>query len=285
MVNRRFTAFDCFIYAALLVVGLATLLPFMYVISVSLTPYSEVMRNGGFVLLPRSISFEAYRQLFDRPLIPRAFGVTLFLATVGTVLNLALTLLMAYPLSRKKLPARTPLLLFVVFTMLFSGGLIPTYLVVKSTFLLNTMWAMIIPSLIWAFNILVMKTFLEGLPEELFESARMDGAGEGTMLARLVIPLSVPSIITIGLFYMVGHWNQFFLGVLYIQNQDLYPLQLVVRNILISATQMETNVEVTLPTATLQMAAVVSASLPIVLVYPFFQKHLTKGMLLGSIKG
>ncbi|MCU6708884.1 carbohydrate ABC transporter permease [Paenibacillus sp. J5C_2022] len=285
MVKARFTTFDVVVYAILLTVGLLTLLPFMYVISVSLTPYSEVVRNGGFVLIPHEFTMDAYRQLFDRPIIPRAFGVTLFLSIAGTAMNLALTLLMAYPLSRKKLPGRTSLLLFVVFTMLFNGGLIPTYLIVKETYLLNTIWAMIIPSLIWAFNILVMKTFLEGLPEELFESARMDGAGEGVILLRLVMPLSIPSLVTIGLFYLVGHWNQFFLGVLYIQNTDLFPLQLVVRNMLISASSVETNVDVTLPTATLQMAAVVTASLPIVLVYPFFQKHLTKGMLLGSIKG
>ncbi|WP_168121224.1 carbohydrate ABC transporter permease [Paenibacillus sp. HB172176] len=285
MVKARFSTFDLVVFAILLVVGLLTLLPFMYVISVSLTPYSEVVRNGGFVLIPQHFTMDAYRQLFDRPVIPRAFSVTLFLSIAGTALNLMLTLLMAYPLSRKKLPGRTSLLLFVVFTMLFNGGLIPTYLIVKETYLLNTIWAMIIPSLIWAFNILVMKTFLEGLPEELFESARMDGAGEGVMLLRLVMPLSIPSLVTIGLFYLVGHWNQFFLGVLYIQDTKLFPLQLVVRNILISASSVESNVDVTLPTATLQMAAVVTASLPIVLVYPFFQKHLTKGMLLGSIKG
>lgn len=285
MVNQRFTPFDWFIYVSLAIVGLMAVVPFLYIVSVSITPYGEVLRNGGFILIPRSITFEAYNQLFSRPLIPRSISVTLFLASVGTFLNLLLTVLMAYPLSRKKLPGRKVFLLFIVFTMLFNGGIIPTFLIVKATGLLNSVWAMIIPNLIWVFNILIMKTFMEALPEELLESAKMDGASETRIMRQLVIPLSIPSIITIGLFYLVGQWNQFFAAIMYIQDPNLYPLQVVVRSILISAQNLDNNIDATLPTATLQMASVVVASAPIILIYPFLQSYLTKGMLLGSIKG
>lgn len=169
--------------------------------------------------------------------------------------------------------------------MLFSGGLIPTYLVVQSMGLLNSVWALIVPGAIATFNVLVMKSFFENLPEELFESARIDGAKEFRILWRIVLPLSIPSVMTVGLFYMVGHWNSFFSAVLYITDTDLYPLQVVIRNMLLLSQSSELQAEVTVPTAAMQMAAVILGSLPIIAVYPFIQKHFTKGMLLGAIKG
>lgn len=193
--------------------------------------------------------------------------MTIFVTVVGSIVNLALTLLMAYPLSRKKLRGRTFFLMAVVFTMLFNGGLIPTYLIVRETGLTNTLWAMIIPGAIWTFNLLIMKSFFENLPEELHDSARIDGAGETRVLVSIVLPLSVPSIMTVGLFYVVGHWNDFFSAVLYITNRDLYPLQVIVRNILLESANLQQNTDVVLPTVTMQMAAVIFASLPIILVY------------------
>ncbi|WP_426451456.1 carbohydrate ABC transporter permease [Paenibacillus sp. S-38] len=274
--------------AVLLILGLAgaaAVFPLMYVVSVSVTPFSEVLKNGGFILIPRSLTFSAYTQLFTESAIPRAFVVTVFITVVGTLINLVLTALMAYPLSRKGLPGRSFFLLMVVFTMLFSGGIIPTYLIVKALGLVDSVWSMILPNAVWSFNVLIMKSFYESLPEELFESARMDGAREFRILLQLVVPLSIPSMLTVGLFYMVGHWNEFFQAVMYVTDRSLFPLQVIIREILMMTQQPLENAENLLPTETMQMASVVTASLPIILVYPFIQKHFTKGMLLGSVKG
>ncbi|MBP3963093.1 carbohydrate ABC transporter permease [Paenibacillus lignilyticus] len=276
---------DTVVFLILLACGLAAVFPLLYVLSVSLTPFSEVLRNGGFILVPRSITFDAYRKLIMESNIPRAFGVTVLITVIGTILNMIITSLMAYPLSRKQLPGRNLFLMMVVFTLLFSGGIIPTYLVVKSIGLLDSIWAMILPNLVWSFNVLIMKSFYESLPEELFESARMDGAKEFRILLQIVVPLSVPVTLTIGLFYMVGHWNEFFQAIMYVTDRNLFPLQVVVREILIQTQQPLENADNMTPSETLQMASVILASLPIIMVYPFMQKHFTKGMLLGSVKG
>ncbi|MEK5161723.1 carbohydrate ABC transporter permease [Paenibacillus sp. FSL R5-0527] len=283
--GRSDKVFNAAVYLILVAVAAISLFPLLYVVSMSLTPYSEVIKNGGFVVVPRSLSFEAYNRILADPALGRSMLVTLFVTIVGTAVNLALNTLAAYPLSRKKLKGRTFFLLYIVFTMLFSGGLIPTYLVVQSMGLLNSVWALIVPGAIATFNVLVMKSFFENLPEELFESARIDGAKEFRILWRIVLPLSIPSVMTVGLFYMVGHWNSFFSAVLYITDTDLYPLQVVIRNMLLLSQSSELQAEVTVPTAAMQMAAVILGSLPIIAVYPFIQKHFTKGMLLGAIKG
>lgn len=277
--------FNTFIYIVLALVGLAAVVPLLYVVSVSLTPYAEVLKNGGYVIIPKEITFSAYSKLLSNPAIWNGMKITLFVTIVGTAINLILTVLFAYPLSRKGLPHRKFFLFIIVFTLLFSGGIIPTYLVVKNTGLIDTVWSLILPNAIWSFNVLIMKSFFENLPEELFESARIDGAGEFRILWQLVVPLSLPSVLTIGLFYAVGHWNQFFQAIMYVTDRELFPLQVVVREILMLSQQGTENAENMVPTVTLQMAAVIVASLPIVVVYPFLQKHFTKGMLLGSVKG
>jgi len=272
-------------YTLLSGVALMAVFPVMYVVSVSLTPYSEVVRNGGYLVIPKSITFGAYEQLFSMSSIPTGFRVSIFVTVVGTAVNMVLTTLMAFPLSRRRLPGRSGFLLLIIFTMLFSGGLIPTYLVVKETHLLNSLWAMIIPTAIFPFNIFIIKSFFENLPEELMESARIDGTGDWGLLFRIVLPLSMPVILTISLFYAVGHWNDFFSAVLYIQDSTKHPLQLAVRSILMQSGAQQTVVEETLPTATLQMAAVVTASAPMIAIYPFVQRFFTQGMMIGSIKG
>lgn len=277
--------FGAVVAIVLALCGAAALFPMLYVVSVSLTPISEVLKNGGFILIPRHVTFSAYEKLLNESGMLRAFGVTVFITAVGTLLNMAITVLMAYPLSRKLLPGRSPLLLMVVFTMLFGGGIIPTYLVVKAVGLLDSVWAMIIPNLVWSFNVLIVKSFLEQLPEELFESARIDGARDFRILWQIVMPLSIPVMLTVGLFYAVGHWNEFFQAIMYVTDRTEFPLQVIVREILMQTQQPLENAENMTPTETLQMASVVLASLPIILVYPFLQKHFTKGMLLGSIKG
>lgn len=282
--DRLFTAA---MYAILGSVAVVSLFPMLYVFSVSITPYTEVLRNGGFVIIPRSVTFIAYQELLRQPYIVNALNITVFITVVGTALNLLLTCLMAYPLSRKSLPGRQAVLMMVVLTLLFSGGIIPTYLVVKGTGLLDSVWSMIIPNAIWSFNVLIMKSFFENLPEEIFESARMDGSSEYGILLRMVIPLSVPVMFTLGLFYLVGHWNEFFQAIMYVTKPEYHPLQVIIRNMLMKAHGGAdvTNVEDVIPTMTLQMAAVVYASLPVILFYPFVQKHFSKGVIIGAIKG
>jgi putative aldouronate transport system permease protein len=274
-----------FIYTLLVIAAISVLFPLMYVVSVSLTPYAEVLRRGGFAIIPRNITFEAYAAFMQDSKIPRAYAVTIFITVVGTLLNLLLTSLMAYPLSRKDLPYRNILLLITVFTLLFNGGIIPTYLVVKATGLVNSVWAMIIPGAISTFYLLIMKTFFEQLPENLDEAAKIDGAGEWRILVSIVLPLSLPILATVGLFYAVGHWNEFFGAIIYISDNAKHPLQVILRGILNQSQMPELNFERVLPTESLQMAAVILSTLPILIVYPFIQKYFTQGALLGSVKG
>lgn len=289
MVKSRSTEdwiFDLVTVVLLGAVGFAAVFPLMFVVSMSLTPYSEVLRNGGFIVFPRSITFDGYTQVLTDQLIPRAFLVTVFITAAGTAISLILSVLLAYPMSKKRLPLRSVFIFMVVFTMLFNGGVIPTYLVVKGVGLLDSIWAMIIPSAIHTFNILIMKSFFENLPEELFESARMDGAREMRVLFQIVLPLSLPMLLTIGLFYGVQSWNTLFSALMYVNDRALFPLQVVIREILIGSTMIESgDFGQPVHTETFKMSAVIVSTLPVIIVYPFIQKYFNKGMLLGSIKG
>ena len=276
--------FDVAVIITLLAIVAICVLPLLYVVSVSLTPITEVLKNGGFVIIPKKITLVAYRELFSKRALPTAMNVTLFITVLGTIIDMILTTLMAYPLSRKKLPGRKFFMYFIIFTMMFSGGMIPTYLLVKSLNLTNTYLSMILPGAISTFNLLVMKSFFENLPQELFESARIDGAKEFYILLRIVVPLSLPVFVTVALFCMVGHWNTYISAILYITKTNMYPLQVVLRNLLVASTNT-LNVEEAVPTQTFQMASVVFASVPIIVVYPFIQKYFVSGMMLGAVKG
>jgi putative aldouronate transport system permease protein len=275
--------FDAVVYLMLAIVGSFALFPLLYVIAVSVTPLSEVLK-GGFLLIPKRITFAAYREIWSKNLIPRSMYVTTHITVVGTLISLFLPLLMSYPLSRKELPGRSFLIFSVIFTMLFSGGIVPTYILVRNLGLINTLWAMILPGAMWTFNVILAKSFLENLPNELIEAARIDGAGESLILVRLVLPLSLPMLMTIGLYFAVGQWNQFFAGIMYITNPNLYPLQVIIRQILMQSQNFANNPDVVIPTRTMQMAAIIVASAPILAIYPFIQKYFTKGTMLGAIK-
>ncbi|QNK57006.1 carbohydrate ABC transporter permease [Paenibacillus sp. PAMC21692] len=273
------------VYIILGITALSVIFPLLYVVAVSLTPYSEVVKNGGFAIIPSKIDFETYMTFLRDSKIPRAYQVTIFITVVGTLVNLILTTLMAYPLSKKNMPLRNVLLMLIVFTMLFGGGIIPTYLIVKDTGLIDSIWAMIIPNSVATFYLLIMKTFFEGLPESLDEAAKIDGASELTILWKIVLPLSMPIMATVGLFYAVGHWNEFFNAIIYVSDNALHPLQVILRGMLNQSELPELDFERVVPTESLQMAAVVLSTLPIVVVYPFIQKYFTQGALLGSVKG
>lgn len=275
------------VYLILIFLSLLCLLPFLYVVAVSVTPESEVLRRG-IVIIPESFTFIAYKEVFISHGIGQAYKITLFRTIVGTGLNVFFTVIAAYPLSKKYLPGRSPFLLFIVFTMMFSGGLIPTYLLIRSLGLLDSSWVLIIPNLISAFNLVIIKGFFEQLPGEIEESARVDGASELQSLWRIILPLSLPVLATISLFYAVGHWNSYFDAIVYINDSNLMPLQVVLRNILLNvATQSADSIANSgaVSTFAVQMAAVVVTTVPILMVYPFMQKHFTKGVLLGSVKG
>jgi len=281
---------DGIIYLVLALFGIATLFPIYYVFVVSITPYTEVLKNGGFLLIPKSITFDAFQAIFSSGVVPRALQITVLITVCGTALNLLVTTLLAYPLSKKFLPGRNPVLLALIFTMLFSGGLIPTFLTVKAVGLMNTLWALIIPGLVSTFNLLIMKTYFESLPPEIEEAAKVDGCGDARTLLSIVLPLSMPIMATLGLFYGVNHWNAYFGGIMYLNDRDLYPLQVVLRNMIITpSVSQELAVPQTqlsaLPPESIKMATVVVAIVPVLIVYPFLQKYFIKGMLLGAVKG
>jgi putative aldouronate transport system permease protein len=281
---------DFILYTVMTLFCLLTLFPLYYVLVMSLTPYAEVMRNGGFVIFPSKFTLEAYKTIFDSPRIPQALRITTTITVIGTFLNLLVTTLLAYPLSKKFLPGRNIVLMGIVFTMLFSGGLIPLYLTVKSTGLLNSIWALIIPGTVSSFNMLIMKTYFENLPSEVEEAARVDGCGEIQTLLRIVLPLSLPILATLGLFYGVTHWNAYFGGIMYLTDTKLQPIQVVLRSMIqtpnvSSELQVNTAVLDMLPPETIKMATVVVTTLPIIAVYPFLQRYFIRGLLIGAIKG
>lgn len=282
--------FDVVLYAGLGLFCLATLFPLYYVFIVSVTPYTEVLRSGGFVLFPSVFTLDAFRTVLGSNVVPKALQVTIFITVAGTMLNLIATTALAYPLSKKFLPGRNAMLLAIIFTMLFSGGLIPVYMIVKALGMMNTLWALVIPGMISSFNLLIMKTYFEGLPHEVEEAAKVDGAGDLATLLRIVLPLSLPILATLMLFFAVGHWNTYFAGIMYLHERELYPLQVVLRNMIIApSVSQELSVPQSelqsLPPETVKMAVVVIAIVPVLVLYPFLQKYFMKGMLIGSIKG
>lgn len=287
-IGERF--FDWANYLFLTVFALVTVLPFIYIIAGSFATEAELAERS-FFLFPRVFSDGAYRYIFSSDTIFRSMGVSVYITVIGTLTNLAFTLTMAYSLSRKELMGRNFIMNLVIFSMLFSGGMIPGYLVVKELGLINSYAAVILPGAISAFNLIVIRNFFTQLPAGLEESARIDGCTDLGVLWRIVIPLSKPVIATFGLFYAVGHWNNFFSALLYLNDHTKWPLQVMLREIVMLSqlavgdlSNMDPNF-VTPPDQSVKMAVIVVGTVPILLVYPFLQKHFAKGVLLGSIKG
>ncbi|WP_309123478.1 carbohydrate ABC transporter permease [Paenibacillus sp.] len=282
--------FDLFNIVLLAVLSLLFLIPFLAVLSTSFISAEESMRRGAFVLIPERVDFGAYDMLLSRGMIIyNAYKVTLFRVVVGTFLNLAFTATLAYGLARRTLPGRNGLVLIVFLTMIFHGGLIPNYMLIDAVGLKDSLWVLVIPGLISAWNLFIMRNFFLTLPEELEESAVIDGATPAVILLKIIVPLSMPAIATIGLFYAVHHWNDWFGASIYINSQSKQPIQVVMRNILLTGvvhdeTQLEF-IKDPPPAATLKSAVIIISTLPILLVYPFIQKYFVKGMLVGSVKG
>jgi len=272
----------------LLVFCAAVIIPFVGVISTSVAPNKQINESGGLVLFPDSVNFRAYESLFAGGVVTRALFVSIFVTVVGTLLSLTVSGLVAYALSRPSFSAGRPILLVVLFSMLFSPGIIPTYLVVKGVGLLDSIWALIVPTMVSAFNVVVLRAFFTNLPNEITESARIDGAGELKIFSYIVLPLSKAVLSVIGLFYAVAYWNAFFSALLYLNDSKRWPLQLVLRTYVINDTQLgsaELGTEVLPPQASIQMAILVVSIVPILIIYPFLQRHFAKGVLTGAVKG
>ncbi|WP_170318898.1 carbohydrate ABC transporter permease [Allorhizocola rhizosphaerae] len=265
------------------------LVPFLGVVSTSLADQVQVINSGGFVLFPDNPNLNAYRSIFAGGVVTRAVLISVIITVVGTAISLASTAMLAYALSRPGSLAHQPLLMVVLMSLLFTPGIIPSYLMVKQMGMLNSLWALIIPTAVSGFNVIVMRAFFMELPAELIESARIDGASETRILLRVVLPLSKAVLAVIGLFYAVGYWNAFFNAMLYINDNDKWPLQLILRtyvvnNAMLGTDQLGTS-EALPPQQSIQMAILVIALVPILLVYPFLQRHFAKGVLTGAVKG
>lgn len=282
--SRMWTALN---HTLLALFALMALIPFLYIVAGSFTTAAELARRG-FILFPTEFSLEAYEYVFSAPTIPRSLVISVLVTVFGTLINLFLTSLMAYPLSRQDLVGRRQIMFMVVFAMLFNGGMIPTFLVVKSLGLIDSYWSLVLPIAIIAFNLIILKSFFQQLPEGLEEAAKIDGCNDLMILFRIVLPLSTPALATLALFYGVLHWNSFFNAILYINDSTKWPVQVWLRQIVLLSTGgfTDTSVEGSIPPSqTMKMAVIVISTIPIVMVYPFLQKYFAKGALIGSVKG
>ncbi|MFC5832585.1 carbohydrate ABC transporter permease [Nonomuraea insulae] len=274
---------------ALVLISAVVIFPFLVVVSTSLATKQQIDENGGYVLWPTRISFDAYTQIFDGTQVTRSIVISIGVTAAGTAFSLICTVLAAYGLSRRGSLFQRGLLSFVLITLLFGPGMIPVYLMVKQLGMLNTYWALIIPGAVSAFNVVIVRGFIQGIPKELFDAARMDGAGEWRILWSIVAPLSRAVVAVVGLFLAVGYWNNYFSPLLYLNDTEMWPLQLVMRSFVLqnNVTSTATHIpgQVLPPAQSIQMALVVIAVVPILCVYPFLTKHMSKGMLTGAVKG
>lgn len=269
------------------------ILPLINVVSTSLVSYKEAM-DKQFVFIPSKLDFTAYLLIFSNgSVILDAYKITIFRVVVGTFSNMLFTYFLAYGLAKKDLPGRNPITMFIFITMLFSSGLIPYYILIKYLHLMDSIWVYILPGLVSAWNVLLLRNFIMDIPESMTESAEIDGANEGTIIFRIILPLSIPAMATISLFYAVGHWNSWFDAFLFVGKPKKQPIQLVLRNILalsqVGVSQVNANMaqvkRALPPPHSIKNAVIVVSTLPVVLIYPFVQKYFVKGVMIGSVKG
>ena len=269
--------------------ALVCFVPFLLVIIYSFTPYDLYLKNH-FDIFPARLTLDAYKMVWNYQYIWSGYRNTLIIASVGTVLSMILLVVTAYPLSKKSLKGQKLIMTLWIITMFFSGGMIPEYFLVRTLGLLNTRWAMILPALLGCYNLILMRNYIDGLPAALEEAALIDGANDLQVLVRIVLPLCKPILATLGLFTIVGYWNSYFSAIMYMTKRNMWPLQLVLREIVFegSAQEMQamgtaTEENMTAPFL-LRMASIVVATVPIMLVYPFLQKYFMSGLVLGGVK-
>ncbi len=283
--------FGISVYVLVGLITLIVLYPLVYVLSASFSDPSAVLR-GELWLFPINPTIDSYLRVFNNQDIWIGFRNTFLYTTLGTALNLALSIMIAYPLSRKDFYGRNALTIFLVFTMFFSGGMVPTYLLVRDLGMLNTIWAVIVPGAVSVYNVIIIRTFFQNIPVELRESAELDGCSNIQYLLKILLPLSKPVIAVMILFYGVSQWNAFFDALIYLTDRSLFPLQLFLREMLIQD-QLSDMVQVSDSTLDahamtvegIKYAVVIVASLPMLILYPFLQRFFVKGVMIGSIKG
>ena len=283
--------FDGINYTLLFMLIVVTLYPLLHVLMTSFASPAAITKYGSMLIWPEGFNFKSYQYMFTNPMIAIGYRNTLFIVTVGTLLSMLLTAFGAYALSCRWLMGRSFLVILITIPMFFGGGLIPGYLLVRQVGLYNTIWALIIPGAISSWNMIMMRTYFQGIPESLHESARIDGANDFHILFRIILPIAVPVLAVMILFYAVGYWNAWFGASIYLKDRNLFPLQLVMRGILIKGSQRDfdtgyvsgaNKVEIF---KGLKYATVVVSTVPILCVYPFLQRYFVKGIMIGSIKG
>ncbi|MBQ7867654.1 MAG: carbohydrate ABC transporter permease [Clostridia bacterium] len=278
--------FDALNLLFLGLLAFSTVYPFWDSLVVSFSSLKGYL-SSSVHLWPSEWSLEGYRYMFSNPTLWTSYANSIFITLVGTLINMVLTIMTSYVLSKTYLRGHRLLTFLCVFTMMFSGGIIPTYMVIKDVGLLNSVWAMIIPTAISTYNMIILRNFFSGMPKELEESATLDGCTEIGVLFRIVLPVSIPAITTVTLFYAVEHWNDFFSAIMYINKQKSWPLQLFLRSMLYEneAAYQSGGESLYLLGQPMKMAAVMMAIIPIMCAYPFFQKYFTKGVMTGAVKG
>lgn len=279
--------FDVVNYLILAVIGFIMFYPMWYVFIVSMSS-AKFISLGEISFLPKGITFEAYERVFQSKNIWSGYKNTIIYTVVGTAINLLLTAMCAYPLSRKEFYGRKTLTILITVTMFVSGGMIPLYLVVNSLHMMNTMWAVILPTAISTYNMIIMRTSFEAIPDALIESAYLDGANDIIILRHIVLPLSKAIVATMVLFYSVFHWNSYFPAMLYLNSKSKYPVQVIMRDIIIGSDMSEagdTSALSMVSTTNYRYAVIIISLIPILLVYPFIQKYFTKGVMVGAVKG
>ena len=276
------------IYILLTLIAVIMVIPFIYVIAASFATEAEIQTRPIF-FIPDSPTLDAYARIFDmNDMGTRVFHsllISVCVTAIGTFINLFFTTTMAYGLSRSNLIGKKPLLNMVLFTMVFGGGMIPLFLVVKGLGMYDTYSALILPGAISAYNMIIVRNFFMELPRELEESASIDGCSDIGIFIKIALPLSLPCLATFGLFYAVGHWNNYFGALLYLEDSTKFPFQLVLRNIVMQTAETQTDPNALIPEDTLKMAVIVIGTVPILIVYPFLQKHFAAGVMVGAVKG
>ncbi|MCG7409017.1 carbohydrate ABC transporter permease [Paenibacillus sp. ACRRX] len=284
--------FNIINYVLLTILTVIVLYPLLFVLSASISDPEHVLR-GDVWLIPKGFNLEAYTKIFQNKDILLGYGNTILYTLIGTAINLVMTVCAAYPLSRKDFAGRGMITGMIVFTMFFGGGLIPTYLLIKNLNMLDSLWVMVIPNAVSVWNIIIMRTFFQqSIPGELQESAMIDGCNHFQTLFRIVLPLSMPIIAVMILFYAVGHWNSYFNALIYLTSKDKFPLQLILREILIQSDSgefikltSESAVRMKMSVEGLKYAVLVVANLPMLILYPFLQRYFVKGIMIGALKG
>ena len=297
--------FDGIIYGVLFLILIITLYPILNIAATSLSSSVAVERNL-VTFYPKEFTLRAYEMIFENSIIPNSFKNSIFYTVVGTAISLTMTILLAYPLSKKDLPLRRGYTIFLVITMYFSGGLIPSFLLIKNLKLYDSIWAILLPGALSTYNAMIMISFFKSIPKELEESAYLDGANDITILIRIILPLSTASIATIGLFYAVGKWNDWFTPMIYLKSTLKYPLPLILRELIIenkledmmnmggvagnlnagkSMNIMKDDAQNMVNADTLKYATLFVSIIPMLIIYPFVQKYFVKGVMIGSLKG